>query len=117
MRTCILLIIAMAAVYAIAVPMVLSDDGYVPIPDISDTRIQDLGQWAVSEADHIYHAHIAFNNVVSGRQKGSSWFDLIINGSRTERAYSNFEALVYQYDKKSVPKLLSFTNARRNILL
>ncbi|XP_022684247.1 putative nuclease HARBI1 [Setaria italica] len=48
MRTCILLIVVMPGVYAIAMPMVLSDDdGYVQIPDISDTRVQGLGKWAL----------------------------------------------------------------------
>nr|TKW03987.1 hypothetical protein SEVIR_7G079500v2 [Setaria viridis] len=83
MRTCIvLLIVAMAAVYVIVMPTVLSDaDGYVQISVINGTRAQGLGRWAVYEYDSKNHARIFFNKVLRGRRMGSSWFDLIINES------------------------------------
>lgn len=117
MRTCILLIVAMVCVYAIAMPGALSEDGYVPIPNVNDKYIQELAKWAVSEHDRQEHDSIVFNKVVGGRQKhtDSSWFDLIISGS-TAGTSRNYEASVYVADSKIFgPKLLSFKVAPRNI--
>lgn len=115
MRTCILLIVAMAGVSSLAMAMVLSDGGYVQIPDIRDPRVQALGRWAVSEYNSKEHARITFNNLVRGKHKGLSWFYLVINGSISDAVYRNYEASVYQLDKKSKPKLFYFIGAPRNI--
>ncbi|XP_034604681.1 uncharacterized protein [Setaria viridis] len=113
MRTCIvLLIVAMAAVYVIVMPTVLSDaDGYVQISVINGTRAQGLGRWAVYEYDSKNHARIFFNKVLRGRRMGSSWFDLIINESISDSIYRNYEASLYQHDRMTQPKLISFTGA------
>ncbi|CAO2042014.1 unnamed protein product [Urochloa humidicola] len=115
MRTCILLIVAMAA---IAMPIVLcDDDGYIEIPDINNDRVQGLGRWATYQFDSQRHVGIIFNKVLRGREKDSSWFDLIINGSLSPTVYRNYEASVYQLDKTTQPKLLSFYGANpRNVL-
>jgi hypothetical protein len=100
MRTCILLIVAMAA---IAMPKVLCDDGYVEIPDINDYKVQGLGRWAVYEYDSQDQGRIKFNKILRGRED-SSWFKLIINGSSSDTIYRNYEASVYQLNKNTQPK-------------
>ncbi|CAL4898723.1 unnamed protein product [Urochloa decumbens] len=86
----LVLVAAVAISLSVAPPATALDGGWLPIVDINDPHIQELGGWAVSEHNRREHAALKFNRVVSGQYQIVSGvkYNLIVQASNPDGKYS-----------------------------
>jgi hypothetical protein len=127
MRTFHFLLIAIVAlIYAISAPATgcgeafgnqlqntTTENGWVPIKNIDEQHIQELGGWAVLEHGRYVNCRLWFHEVVNGKQQpvsGSGMnYQLIIDASDDAGKHGKYKAEVYEQEKTNTRKLLSFT--------
>ncbi|CAN6356498.1 unnamed protein product [Urochloa humidicola] len=91
MRTSLHVLAAAVAICLAAAPAAAAlAGGWLPISEINDPHIQELGGWAVSEHNRKEHAALKFNRVVSGQYQivAGVKYNLIIQASNPDGKYS-----------------------------
>jgi hypothetical protein len=98
MKTCSFLVPVIATVHAVStIPaIVISDDGWQPIPN--NSNIQRLGQCAVHEENKFESGILRFIHVVSARIREEMTYELIINVFVNEVTQC-FKAVVFSFDQ------------------
>ncbi|KAF8769308.1 hypothetical protein HU200_006822 [Digitaria exilis] len=116
MRTmCSLLLVAAVASALAASPTTAQAQGgqYVPIANINDPHIQEIGQWAVAE--HVKQANdgLTFSKVVSGEKQVVSGvnFRLVIDAFKGDGKDARYQAIVFEQVWTNTRKLRSFRPA------
>lgn len=121
MRTSFVLLAAAAAVIcvvALLLPtaVVSESQGWNPLPDIDDPKVQQLGWWVVTEHDKKANDRIKFNRVVSGEQVLDPQlvgikYHLVIDASDASGHDRKYEAVVGDqvWDRRVI--LISFNLA------
>ncbi|OEL36223.1 hypothetical protein BAE44_0002759 [Dichanthelium oligosanthes] len=103
------LVAIVAAACALAVPATASPTGgWIPIPNINDPVVQNLGGWAVSEHVKQTNDGLKFQKVVSGDQLVAAGLQLriIIDALSRDGKDGRYHAVVFQQGR--VRKLVSF---------
>ncbi|CAL4929730.1 unnamed protein product [Urochloa decumbens] len=123
MRTCSLLLVAIAAAAVLAAAATspaatAKNDGLVggwgAIPDVEDAHVQEIGAWAVAE--HVKRANdgLRFGRVASGEQQVVSGMNYRLDIVAVNLAGQNatYNAVVYEQIWTNTRKLRSFDRAK-----
>uniref|UniRef100_A0A0E0KAD2 Cysteine proteinase inhibitor n=1 Tax=Oryza punctata TaxID=4537 RepID=A0A0E0KAD2_ORYPU len=103
--------IAIFAVFAAAGATATTVGSWEPV-DISDPHVQELGRWAVAEADRgTASGGLTFDRVTVGEKQVVAGvnYRLTLEASSSGAKYGRYEAVVHEQDPRSnARKLVSF---------
>ncbi|CAN6301828.1 unnamed protein product [Urochloa humidicola] len=123
MRTCSLLLVAIAAAVAVLAaadtPAATAKNvglvgGWEVIPDVEDAHVQEIGAWAVAEHGKRANDGLRFGRVVSGQEQLVSGVNYRLDIVAVNLAGQNatYNAVVYEQIWSNTRQLRSFDRAK-----